>query len=269
VISEPPPSSRPLTTDALLAAVTPAVPEVKSPGLPAAARGPSLRRTAMMEFAVIPLKKEQHAAAADDDSSVRGEPDEDALDPDEETPPSGNPALESRPPPVALDRVQVTPSISPRDAVTVRPRTRRGNLVTSVFLPAGVSAGVVFGVFNWGVMPMLEKPAPEMGPAAAVSVPLPAPPKPKAEEAKPITEKLPLPKGIEVQNGLGLLEVEVNEPLALYVDGEFMGKVVLRRAPLKPGRHQLTIGEGQAAKEVSVDITVGARTRVTLPAAPR
>jgi hypothetical protein len=68
-----------------------------------------------------------------------------------------------------------------------------------------------------------------------------------------------------VQSGLGLLEVEVNEPTALYIDGEFVGKVLLRRAPLQPGRHQVTIGEGEDGKKVSVDITVGARTRVTLP----
>ncbi|HVJ19088.1 MAG TPA: response regulator [Polyangiaceae bacterium] len=253
--SEPPPKSAPLTTDALLAAVSPAPPVI--------AKVPSLKTTAMMDFGVSPTPAPPVEPVEDEDEQ---EEQEEVREPE--------PVVSKRAAshgPVSHARKNVALPASSRDAVTLRPRGRKNPLWSSVLLPAALSAAVVFAVFTWGIMPLIEKPTTESEPEAAASAPLlppPPAPKPTAVAAQPKTETLPLPTGIEVQNGLGLLEVEVSEPLALYIDGEFVGKVVLRRAPLQPGRHQVTIGEGADGQTVSVDITVGARTRVTLPAPP-
>ncbi len=255
--SEPPPKSTPLTTDALLAAVTPAPPEAP----PAPAKLASLKSTAMMEYAVSP--------ATPPPLGVTPTPDEQEESPilSKRTLPSVSERPVSIEPPPSRTRPHVVAPISSRDAVTVRPRRKRADFWTGVMLPAAVSAAVVFALFSWGIVPLLEKPAADNEPAAAASAPLP-PPKPKAPVVEPKIETLPLPTGIEVQDGKGLLEVEVSEPLAVYIDGEFLGKVVMRRKALEPGRHQVTIGEGPEGLTVSVDVTVGARTRVTLPAAP-
>jgi DNA-binding response OmpR family regulator len=248
--SDPPPPSVPLTTEALLAAVTPAPPVIT--------KVQSLKRTAMMDFAVSPAPPPEQAEEVPADNEEGDEVEE------------PTPAVSKRPAshgPDSRMRRNVVAPVSARDAVTIRPRGKKNGVWSSVLVPAALSAAVVYALFKWGIVPMLEKPAPESETPVVASPPLPLPaPKPAAAVVQPKIETLPLPTGIDVQNGLGLLEVEVSEPLALYIDGEFFGKVLLRRAPLQPGRHQVTIGEGDDAKAVSIDITVGARTRVTLPA---
>jgi hypothetical protein len=230
---------------------------------------PSAKRTAMMEYGVSPAPGgETRADDEDEELPVVSKRTLPSVGQSARSAAAANETVSERPPAAeSRGRKKVVAPLSSRDAATIRPRRRRGDFWTGVILPAVVSAAVVFVLFSWGIVPLLEQPAADNEPAQAASA-LVAPPKPKAAGVELKTETLPLPAGIQVQSGLGLLEVEVSEPLALYVDGEFVGKVVLRRVPLQPGRHQMTIGEGERGKTVSVDITVGARTRVTLPAPP-
>jgi DNA-binding response OmpR family regulator len=249
-------ASAPLTTEELLAAVTPPAPEVvaapSAEKMPEVRKVESLHRTAMMDFGAKP-KVEERPAERDEAEEVEE-----------------SPAVSKAHSPEWRQKSVVPPPVSSREAATLPPThapQESSGLKTPVLALIG-SAVAAFVLVQYVITPLFQKPETEAEPAVAVSVPLPAP-KPTAVAAAPKSETLPLPTGIEVQSGLGLLEVEVSEPVALYVDGEFIGKGPLRRAPLQPGRHQLVIGEGEAGRTVTVDVTVGARTRVTLPAEPR
>jgi hypothetical protein len=141
----------------------------------------------------------------------------------------------------------------------------RGSVFSWIFFPVA-SFAVVYSVLNWVVLPAIRKPV-ESAPAAVSGVPLPpsvvATPSAAPRVEPPRIESLPLPEGIEVEKGSGLLEVEIPGPDVLYVDGTFVGRGPTRRVPLPPGPHSLGIGEVLNRETVAVEITSGSRTRVS------
>ncbi len=110
------------------------------------------------------------------------------------------------------------------------------------------------------------------GPAAQASVPgliapAAAPPAPKKEVAAPPkgvkVESLPLPPGIELASGKGLLEISISEKDAIYVDDTFVGRGPLKRVPLEPGEHSVKLRKPGEEVTHSVKIEAGSRTRLS------
>jgi len=76
------------------------------------------------------------------------------------------------------------------------------------------------------------------------------------------TTQTPLPPGSDIPAGDGLLEIQVPDGTAIRVDGEYLGMGPGRRVPLKPGQHELVLGDG--SPPLTVTITAGERTLATL-----
>ena len=104
-------------------------------------------------------------------------------------------------------------------------------------------------------------------PAASVVAPLPPTVSSTASAAsanKPVFTATvsPLPPGIDVPPGNGLLEIQVPDGTAIRVDGEYLGMGPGRRVPLPPGEHQLTLGDAPAQ---TVTVKLGQRTLAVAP----
>jgi hypothetical protein len=156
-------------------------------------------------------------------------------------------------------------------------KSRASGLMGAVRVAAvmGAAGAVSFGLVTWA-RGLLE-PSPQEAPAAAASASaaVPAPTasgapaataqKASASDAK--VEQLPLPLGIPLADGKGLLEVDIGERHAIYVDGTFVGRGPLRRVPLDPGKHQVELRQPGEEKTFSVEVSAGSRTRLGLQAA--
>jgi DNA polymerase-3 subunit gamma/tau len=246
--SEPPPvPSAPLTTDALLAALSPAdaLAEPK----------PSLS-------SVPPPSSSQPVAEGEliDSANVTSVP-----------PSEPPPAVEEEPEPSPPPKKKVTTKQAERAEKRAEPKPSKAAESAKKQPESGGAARALVGaVLSFAAVFLLVKfvvlkPAAEVAPPAAVSVALPAP-APKPTAAAPRIETLPVPSGLEVPAGSGILEIEVPGPEVLYVDGSFMGRGPTRRVPLPPGKHELAIGEGGDAQRVEVEIAAASRTKVSLPA---
>ncbi|MBK7578750.1 MAG: response regulator [Myxococcales bacterium] len=111
------------------------------------------------------------------------------------------------------------------------------------------------------------KPAP-VGETAAVATEtaLPAVSKPAAPPAvKLAVEDLGIGPGTAVTSDKGLIEVDIGEKHPIYIDGTFVGRGPLRKAPVMPGAHEVVIKAPTGELSVQVDVKVGRRSRVTLP----
>ncbi len=80
------------------------------------------------------------------------------------------------------------------------------------------------------------------------------------------TAELPLPEGIQIAAGKGLLEVNSGETHKIYVNGVFVGRGPVRRVPLTAGKHEVELrNDGEVDKH---EITIVADKRIRLePAA--
>ncbi|MBN1611234.1 MAG: response regulator [Polyangiaceae bacterium] len=76
-------------------------------------------------------------------------------------------------------------------------------------------------------------------------------------------QTLPLPPGVTVAAGQGLLEVQTGARHAIYVDGEFVGRGPSRRIPVPAGRHEVRLSLGGADQRMAVQVAAG--VRVVLP----
>lgn len=76
--------------------------------------------------------------------------------------------------------------------------------------------------------------------------------------------ELPLPEGLTVPQGKGLLEVDSGGQHKLYVDNVFVGRGPLRRIPIDPGTHQLQTQLDGIEEVHSVDVVAGRRVRLEL-----
>jgi DNA-binding response OmpR family regulator len=106
-----------------------------------------------------------------------------------------------------------------------------------------------------------EKAVASAQPVAAVA------PQEKPPEPAFGIESKPLPGGIHVTPGHGLLEIEIVEPDAIYVNGTFVGRGPLRRVPLPPGKHTLEVRGERTIEKLEVSVAAGQRTRVAARAA--
>lgn len=77
------------------------------------------------------------------------------------------------------------------------------------------------------------------------------------------TADLDLPDGIAVPPDRGLLEVDVDSPRSIYVDGVFIGRGPMRRLPLREGQHEVKLRGDDGAEAVeAVQVHKGRRTRL-------
>jgi len=103
------------------------------------------------------------------------------------------------------------------------------------------------------------------GPSAPTSRPTnAAAPAPHRQKAMPQVERLPLPPGVNVAAGQGLLEVDTGGNHVIYVDGVFVGRGPLRRVTLPSGRHEVRVSLGSQKHEQSLEVPKGARVRLPL-----
>jgi hypothetical protein len=132
------------------------------------------------------------------------------------------------------------------------------------------AAALSYGVVRFAVAPRIARHAAQDATAAASAVqPHPAVAKP-APKVVPVVQDLDLPADIPVGADKGLLEVELTERHALYVDGVFVGRGPMRRVPLEPGKHELEVRSAEGASEKhELDVRKGRRTRWQLPAAAK
>jgi hypothetical protein len=91
-----------------------------------------------------------------------------------------------------------------------------------------------------------------------------APPgsKPKGAQMQLTDSELPLPRGIEVAPGKGLLEINSGGKHKIYVEGVFVGRGPVRRVPLAAGPHQVTLRNDGEEVVSKVVVTAGKRTRL-------
>lgn len=91
-------------------------------------------------------------------------------------------------------------------------------------------------------------------PEGASTVPSNAPAPPMA------TEVVPLPAGL-AWPGKGLLEVVTSEDELVYVDGVFTGRGPLRRVPVAPGEHEVSIRKEGSERRGTANVELGRTTR--------
>lgn len=84
------------------------------------------------------------------------------------------------------------------------------------------------------------------------------PPPGKAPQMK--TEVVEMPKGLSWP-GKGLIEVVTSEEELIYVDGVFTGRGPLRRIPVSPGEHEVSIRSGGLQRTGVVQVTANRNTR--------
>ena len=104
--------------------------------------------------------------------------------------------------------------------------------------------------------------------SASAAVPV-AKKKPAPSEAvKVVAVELPLPPGIVVGDGKGMLEVETGGKHSIYVDGVFVGRGPLRRVELDPGDHEVRAKLAGDESVHQVQVKAGRRARLPLAPAP-
>jgi hypothetical protein len=79
-------------------------------------------------------------------------------------------------------------------------------------------------------------------------------------------QQLPLPPGVVVSEGKGLLEVDTGDRHSIYVGGAFVGVGPIRRVELDQGSHQVRTRLRGDEGEHTVTISAGQRTRLGLAA---
>jgi len=75
-----------------------------------------------------------------------------------------------------------------------------------------------------------------------------------------VTEVVPLPPGL-AWPGKGLLEVVTSEDELVYVDGVFTGRGPLRRVPVTPGEHEVSIRKEGSERHGTAAVELGRTTR--------
>jgi len=95
--------------------------------------------------------------------------------------------------------------------------------------------------------------------AAAVSA-APVPGAPVGPPPPMVSEVVPLPPGM-AWPGKGLLEVVTSEDELVYVDGVFTGRGPLRRVPVSPGAHEVSIRKEGSERQGTAEVQLGKTTR--------
>ena len=126
-------------------------------------------------------------------------------------------------------------------------------------------------------IPTTAQPAPTTAAPPTVPTGVPTEARPAAPAASPsgtaptitpvtstmAVADLDLPEGIAVPPDRGLLEVDVDSPRSIYVDGVFIGRGPMRRLPLREGQHEVKLrGDDGTEAAQAVEIHKGRRTRL-------
>ncbi len=85
--------------------------------------------------------------------------------------------------------------------------------------------------------------------------------------APPAIETLPMPTGLDYP-GKGLIEVVTAEDELIYVNGVFIGRGPLRRVPVSPGEHAISIRNGSGERKGALTIEAGRCSRASFIAPP-
>jgi len=196
--------------------------------------------------------------------------------------------------PLSRGSPRTTPPTNDKRAAVARGRARRtrdgktpavparggskdlgGNLgIAAVMVVAAV---VTYGLVT-GVRTMLaESPA---KPAESASVAPTSPPSApsSASSVAPVAsapvlsslraEDLELPAGLTVSQDRGLLEVDVDQTISVYVDGVFIGKGPVRQVPLREGAHEIHVQGASVDMVQPIVVHRGRRARVEMTRAP-
>jgi hypothetical protein len=230
------------------APLPPPTPPLQAAAAPPLAVGAS---TQVMEAVTVPASSPPLASAVEAEPPARKRS-------DIVTEPPGSVAKQAAAMQVPKAAPKAQPGAKPTPAASADAAEGGGWGRTVLF--AAVAAGAsYFGVTAlFGSRPATA-PA-EVAPVVPQTVPSVAP----AAVNKPLvtTSESPLPPGIDVPPGNGLLEVQVQDGTAIRVDGEYLGMGPSRRVPLPPGEHQLTLGDAPAQM---VTIKLGLRTLAVAP----
>jgi hypothetical protein len=198
--------------------------------------------------------------------------------------------------PLSRGAPRTTPPTNERRAAPTRARARRspdgktpavparggskdlgGNLgIAAVMVVAAV---VTYAVVT-GVRTMLAdspaKPAESasVAPTSPASAALPS----SASSVAPVpsgpvmtslrAEDLELPVGLTVSQDRGLLEVDVDQSISVYVDGVFIGKGPVRQVPLREGAHEIHVQGDSVDMVQPIQVHRGRRARVEMTRAP-
>jgi hypothetical protein len=163
-----------------------------------------------------------------------------------------------------------TKSSEAEPAESSEPATAGGLLrLSGMALVAGaVSYGAVTaGTYLLGLRGSTDS-RPTTGDAAQPGEPDAAPGSKRAQTPTNSTtaiqpQTLPLPPGVTVAAGQGMLEVQTGARHAIYVDGEFVGRGPTRRIPVPAGRHEVRLSLGGTEQRIAVAVAAG--VRVMLP----
>lgn len=85
--------------------------------------------------------------------------------------------------------------------------------------------------------------------------------------APPAIETLPMPTGLDYP-GKGLIEVVTAEDELIYVNGVFIGRGPLRRVPVNPGEHAISIRNGSGERKGLLTIEAGRCSRASFVPPP-
>jgi hypothetical protein len=160
---------------------------------------------------------------------------------------------------------------APKPAVSGhRPRAVWNALspVAVLVVAAGLSFGGVRLYFGWhgsrgdDTEPVADEVTTASAAPSALRLPVAkSPAVPSAGPALTASD-LALPPGVAVADGKGLLEVDTGGRHTIYVDGENQGLGPVRRFELGPGSHTVRILLGVEAREFTVTVPPGRRTRL-------
>lgn len=179
-----------------------------------------------------------------------------------------------------VGRGQTKAHVSVRSGPSLGGRLRKlansiGPWILTVILAVAVSTLVGRAFDAEGRFVLFGGPIPELGTVdEAAAAPSPTSPG-KAQEpgatapspTAPLVETAALPPGIGYP-GKGLLEVVTTEDELIYADGVFMGRGPLRRLPVSPGEHVVTIRTGPTERTLTIQVERGKSTRVAFLEAP-
>src|SRR5690606_32912936 len=97
-------------------------------------------------------------------------------------------------------------------------------------------------------------------PTGGADSPNPKAPKEEAGPSPMQTEVTDMPAGLSWP-GKGLIEVVTSEEELIYVDGVFTGRGPLRRIPVTPGKHEISIRTENSERTGTVEVTANRNTR--------
>jgi CheY-like chemotaxis protein len=190
--------------------------------------------------------------------------------PDEQPAPSEKGQAQERPSRPAVDEHTRARPSEAKAAQSSEPATAGGLLrLSGMALIAGAVsyAAVTAGTYLLGLRGSTDS-RPATGDFARSGEPGTAPGSKRAQPPSGSTttvqpQTLPLPPGVTVAAGQGMLEVQTGSRHAIYVDGEFVGRGPSRRIPVPAGRHEVRLSLGGADQRVAVAVAAG--VRVVLP----